>query len=51
MKRILKGYIIPLVISVLFGFVSAKLVYGVYNDSVKMATELIKEKHLENQMI
>ena len=35
MKRILKSYLIPLIISVLFGFISAKLVYSVYNDDVE----------------
>ena len=35
MKKILKSYLIPLIISVLFGFISAKLVYGVYNDDVE----------------
>ena len=35
MKKILKSYLIPLIISVLFGFISAKLVYSVYNDDVE----------------
>ena len=35
MKKMLKSYLIPLIISVLFGFISAKLVYSVYNDEVE----------------
>ena len=48
MKRIVRGYIIPLVISVLFGFVSAKLVYGVYNDSVEKSLSSSKLYLIEN---
>lgn len=35
MKKILKGYLIYLIISVLFGFVSAKLVYNLYNNELE----------------
>ena len=35
MKRIFNGLFIPLVISMLFGFISAKLVYKVYGDEVE----------------
>jgi len=48
MKKILKGYIIPLIISVLFGFISAKLVYGVYNDDVEKKLSSSKLYLIEN---
>lgn len=35
MKKIIKGFFIPLIISVLFGFVCGKLVYRVYGDNVE----------------
>ena len=35
MKKILKGNLIYLIISVLFGFVSAKLVYNLYNNELE----------------
>ena len=34
MKKIFKDIFIPLVLSVVFGYVSAKLIYGVYEDDV-----------------
>jgi len=48
MKRILKGYIIPLVVSVIFGFISAKLVYSVYNDDVEKKLSSSKLYLIEN---
>ena len=48
MKKILKSYLIPLIISVLFGFVSAKLVYCVYNDSVEKRLSSSKLYLIEN---
>lgn len=35
MKRVIKGVFVPLVISMLFGFVCAKLVYKVYDDKLQ----------------
>jgi len=35
MKKIIRGILIPLVISMVFGFISAKLVYKVYGDEVE----------------
>ena len=48
MKRILKGYIIPLVVSVIFGFVSAKLVYSIYNDDIENKLSSSKLYLIEN---
>lgn len=48
MKKILKGYIIPLVVSVIFGFISAKLVYSVYNDDVEKKLSSSKLYLIEN---
>lgn len=48
MKRILKSYLIPLIISVLFGFISAKLVYSVYNDEVENKLSSSKLYLIEN---
>ena len=48
MKKILKSYLIPLIISVLFGFISAKLVYGVYNDDVEKKLSSSKLYLIEN---
>lgn len=48
MKKILKGYIIQLILSVLFGFVSAKLVYGVYNDELENKLSSSKLYLIEN---
>ena len=35
MKKIIKGIGVPLVVSILFGFICGKLVYQVYNDDVE----------------
>lgn len=35
MKNIIKGLIFPLGVSVFFGFICGKLVYGVYNDDIE----------------
>ena len=35
MKKMFKGICIPLVVSMVFGFVSAKLVYKVYDDEIE----------------
>ena len=48
MKKILKSYLIPLIISVLFGFISAKLVYGVYNDDLEKKLSSSKLYLIEN---
>jgi len=48
MKKILKSYLIPLIISVLFGFISAKLVYSVYNDDVENKLSSSKLYLIEN---
>ena len=48
MKKILKSYLIPLIISVLFGFISAKLVYSVYNDDVEKKLSSSKLYLIEN---
>ena len=34
MKKFMNGFIIPLVLSVIFGFVCGKLVYSVYNEDI-----------------
>lgn len=34
MKKIMKGIFVPLIVSVLFGFVCGKFVYGIYKDDV-----------------
>ena len=34
MKKIMKGILVPLVMSVLFGYVCGKFVYGIYKDDV-----------------
>lgn len=35
MKKIIKGVGVPLVVSILFGFVSGKLVYSIYNEELE----------------
>lgn len=35
MKKIIKGIFVPLIVSVVFGFISARLVYSVYNDEIE----------------
>ena len=35
MKRIVKGIFVPLVVSMLFGFISAKLVYSIYGEDIE----------------
>lgn len=42
MKKVIRGIFVPLVISVLFGFVCGKLVYQVYND--KLETKLTSSR-------
>ena len=48
MKKIFKGIFIPLVLSVLFGFVSAKLIYGVYQDDMEKKLSSSKLYLIEN---
>lgn len=35
MKKIIKGIFVPLVISIIFGFICGKLVYSVYGDDIE----------------
>lgn len=35
MKKVIKGVFIPLVISIIFGFICGKLVYSVYGDDIE----------------
>ena len=42
MKKIIRGIFVPLVVSMLFGFVCGKLVYQVYND--KLETKLTSSR-------
>ena len=48
MKDIFKGLVMPLVLSMLFGFVCAKLVYSVYEDDVENKLSSSKIYLLQN---
>ena len=48
MKKIIRGLFVPLVVSMIFGFISAKLVYGVYQDDVEKKLSSSKLYLIEN---
>ena len=48
MKKILKGILVPVIISMIFGFISGKLVYGVYNDEIDQRLKSSKVYLIQN---
>lgn len=48
MKKMLKGIMVPIVISVLFGFVCGKLVYRIYEDDISNKLSSSKLYLIEN---
>ena len=48
MKKIMKGFFIPLVLSMIFGFVCGKLVYSVYGEDVENRLSSSKINLVEN---
>lgn len=48
MKKIIKGVFVPLVVSMVFGFISAKLVYNVYNEDIENKLSSSKLYLVEN---
>ena len=48
MKKIMKGFLIPLIVSMIFGFVCGKLVYSVYGDDVENRLSSSKIYLVEN---
>ena len=48
MKKIIKGIFVPLVLSVVFGFVCGKLVYSIYGDDIENKLSSSKLYLIEN---
>ena len=48
MKKIMKGFLIPLFVAMLFGFVSGKLVYSIYNEDIENRLSSSKIYLIEN---
>ena len=48
MKKFMNGFIIPLVLSMIFGFVCGKLVYSVYNEDIENRLSSSKIYLVEN---
>jgi len=48
MKKVMNGLVVPLVVSILFGFICGKLVYQVYNDDLENKLSSSKLYLIEN---
>ena len=48
MKKIIKGIFMPLVVSIIFGFICGKLVYSVYDEDVENKLSSSKLYLIEN---
>lgn len=48
MKKIMKGFLVPLVVSMIFGFICGKLVYSVYGEDVENRLSSSKIYLIEN---
>ena len=48
MKKVISGLVVPLVVSILFGFICGKLVYQVYNDDLENKLSSSKLYLIEN---